>query len=58
MMMNHVADDSKPTAASPWRDLAGWIVLGWVLAWSAIYFHSAVLHRFPGLLDWARPGNG
>lgn len=58
MMMNHVADDPNPTAASPWRDLAGWIVLGWVVVWSAIYFQSAVLHRFPGLLDWARAGNG
>ncbi len=58
MMMNHAADDSNTTTVSPWRDLAGWIVLGWVVVWSAIYFQSAVLHRFPGLLDWIHPRNG
>jgi hypothetical protein len=35
-------------------DVAGWVILAWVVAWSAAYFHSAVLHRFPGLLDWIR----
>jgi hypothetical protein len=57
-MRNSVANDSNPAAVSPWRDLVGWIVLGWVVAWSAIYFQSAVLHRFPGLLDWIYAGNG
>jgi len=58
--MSHVANDSisNTTAAtratSAWRDLAGWIILAWVVVWSTAYFQSAVLHRFPGILDWVR----
>jgi len=49
--MNPLATDSKKAST---RDVAGWLVLAWVVVWSATYFHSAVLHRFPGLLDWVR----
>ena len=59
--MSQLAHDANANAsrnpASPWRDLAGWIVLGWVVVWSAIYFQSAVLTRFPGLLLWVGAGN-
>jgi hypothetical protein len=63
--MNQLAPDAPPGVAdpghnskttSPWRDIAGWIILAWVVVWSAVYFQSAVLHRFPGLLDWIRTG--
>ncbi len=50
--MSQVANDSNTTTTSKSRDLAGWIILAWVVVWAAAYFHSAVLHRFPGLLDW------
>lgn len=33
-------------------DIAGWIVLAWVVVCSAAYFHSAVVPRFPWLLGW------
>lgn len=36
------------------RDLAGWLILAWVVVWSALYFQSAVLHRFPDLAGWVR----
>ncbi|APW62919.1 hypothetical protein [Paludisphaera borealis] len=49
--MSQLANDSN-TAST--RDVAGWIILAWVVVWSAAYFHSAVLHRFPGLLGWVR----
>lgn len=47
--MNSAANETKRPAT---RDLAGWLILAWVIVWSAAYFHSAVLHRFPALLDW------
>jgi hypothetical protein len=50
-IMSQIANDSN-TAST--RDLVGWIILAWVVVWSAAYFHSAVLHRFPGLLGWVR----
>jgi hypothetical protein len=49
--MNPAETDSNALST---RDVAGWLVLAWVVVWSAAYFHSAVLHRFPGLLDWIR----
>ena len=36
----------------PQRDIAGWIILAWVVVWSAAYFQTALLHRFPRLLGW------
>jgi hypothetical protein len=56
--MSHVANDSNTKtsthSASTSHDLVGWIILAWVVVWSAVYFQSAVLHRFPGLLGWVR----
>jgi hypothetical protein len=56
--MNPLASNAdanvRRKTTSPWRDVAGWIILAWVVVWSVVYFQSAVLHRFPGLLDWVR----
>jgi len=40
------------SAPSSSRDIVGWIILAWVVACSAAYFHSAVVPRFPWLWTW------
>ncbi len=45
-----MSEEAHENPSSP--DLVGWIVLAWVVVCSAAYFYSAVVPRFPWLLDW------
>ncbi|WP_165073688.1 hypothetical protein [Paludisphaera rhizosphaerae] len=33
-------------------DVRGWLILAWVVVWSAAYFHFALATRFPWLRSW------